>query len=139
MTVKEFLSRAVSDGVRLLAEDEGKALIARFGVAVPSGRRVLTAGETEAAGRELGYPLVVKALVPDLAHKTDLGAVKLGIQNEASLLAAAQELNRLFPGVPLLVETMAGAGVELIVGLTDDRQFGPCLMIGMGGILTEVF
>jgi 3-hydroxypropionyl-CoA synthetase (ADP-forming) len=139
MTVKELLSRAVNDGVRLLAEDEGKALIARFGVAVPSGRRVLTVVEAMAAGRELGYPLVVKALVPDLAHKTDLGAVKLGIQNEADLVTTVRELNRLFPGAPLLVETMAGPGVELIAGLTDDRQFGPCLMIGMGGVLTEVF
>ena len=139
MTVKELLSRAVNDGVRLLAEDEGKALITRFGVAVPSGRRVLTVVEAMAAGRELGYPLVVKALVPDLAHKTDLGAVKLGIQDEADLVTTVQELNLLFPGAPLLVETMAGLGVELIVGLTDDRQFGPCLMIGMGGVLTEVF
>ncbi len=139
MTVKEVLAQAMSDGVHLLAEDEGKDLIARFGVEVPIGRRVASLAEAEAAAGDLDYPLVVKALVPDLAHKTDLGAVKLGIRSGPDLLSAVHELNRLFPGTPLLVEQMAEPGVELIVGLTDDRQFGPCLMIGIGGVLTEVF
>jgi len=139
MTVAEVLARAIQQRVRLLAEDEGKALLAQFGIAAPAGRRVADVAEAKRAAEELGYPLVVKALVPGLAHKTDQGAVKLGIENEAGLLSTVRELDRLFPGMPLLVERMASPGVEMIVGLTDDAQFGPCLMIGTGGILTEVF
>ncbi len=138
-TVEDILSRAISDGVSLLAEDEGKALLARFGIGVPEGRRVADVAEAEAAAEQLGYPLVVKALVPGLAHKTDRGAVKLGIRDKVELQSAVRELQQLFPGAPLLVEQMAKPGVELIAGLTNDEHFGPCLMIGMGGVLTEVF
>ena len=139
MTANETLSRALAEGVHLLAEDEGKALLNRFGIGVPKGRRVLEFGEAELAAEELGYPLVAKALVPELAHKTDRGAVKLGIRDEADLQAAVHELRQFFPDVPLLVEQMVEGGVELIAGLTNDEHFGPCLMIGMGGVLTEVF
>src|SRR5664280_2165827 len=128
MTVTEVLAHAIQQRVRLLAEDEGKALLAQFGIAGPAGRRVADVAEAKRAAEELGYPLVVKALVPGLAHKTDQGAVKLGIENEAGLLSTVRELDRLFPGMPLLVERMVSPGVEMIVGLTDDAQFGPCLM-----------
>jgi acyl-CoA synthetase (NDP forming) len=81
-TVEDILSRAISDGVSLLAEDEGKALLARFGIGGPDGRRALDVAEAEAAAQQLGYPLVVKALVPGLAQKTELGAVKLGMRDK---------------------------------------------------------
>jgi acyl-CoA synthetase (NDP forming) len=138
-SVEQILSRAISEGVSLLAEDEGKALLARFGLRSPLGRRVLDVAGAEAAAEELDYPLVAKALVPGLAHKTDLGAVKLGIQDEAGLQHAVSELQRTFVGAPLLIEEMAGSGVELIAGLTNDPHFGPSLMLGIGGVLTEVF
>jgi acyl-CoA synthetase (NDP forming) len=138
-TVEDMLSRAISDGVSLLAEDEGKALLARFGIDAPDGRRAFNVAEAEAAAEQLGYPLVVKALVPGLAHKTELGAVKLGIRDKVELQSAVRQLQQLFSGAPLLVEQMARPGVELIAGLTNDEHFGPCLMIGMGGVFTEVF
>jgi acetate---CoA ligase (ADP-forming) len=139
MSVEQLLSRAIREGVGLLAEDEGKALLTRFGLRSPQGRRVRGAAEAEAAAQDLGYPLVVKALVPGLAHKTDRGAVKLGIQDIRGLQSAVRELERIFPGTPLLVEQMARPGVELIAGLTNDAHLGPSLMIGTGGVLTEVF
>jgi acyl-CoA synthetase (NDP forming) len=138
-SVEGVLSRAMREPVGILAEDEGKALLARFGLRSPQGRRVLDAAEAEAAAEDLGYPLVVKALVPGLAHKTDKGAVKLGIRDKAGLESAVHELQHIFPGVPLLVEQMAGPGVELIAGLTNDPHLGPSLMIGTGGVLVEVF
>jgi acyl-CoA synthetase (NDP forming) len=139
LSVGEILSRGVSDGLHVLAEDDGKALLSRFGVAVPSGRRIHNVAKAEAAAEELGYPLVAKALVPGLAHKTDHGAVKLGIRDITDLRGAVHELWQAFPGTPLLIEQMAKPGVELIAGLTNDRHFGPCLMIGTGGVFTEVF
>ncbi len=139
MSIDKILSRAISDGVTLLPEDEGKCLLARFGLCPPRGLRALNGAEAKAAAEDLGYPLVVKALVPGLAHKTDLGAVKLGIQDEAALRNAVFELQQTFTDAPLLVEQMAGPGVELIAGLANDAHFGPSLMLGMGGVLTEVF
>lgn len=139
VAVEKMLARSISDGVSLLAEDEGKSLLTRFGVGVPDGRRVVGVAEAELVAEELGYPLVVKALVPGLAHKTDRGAVKLGVRDKADLQNAAYELQQLFPDAPLLVEQMARPGVELIAGLTNDEQVGPCLMIGVGGVLTEIF
>ncbi|MFH0915642.1 MAG: acetate--CoA ligase family protein [bacterium] len=139
VAAQEVLSRSIRDGVSLLAEDEGKSLLARFGIGVPDGRRVPGLAEAESVAEELGYPLVVKALVPGLAHKTDRGAVKLGIRDKADLQNAVHELQQLFPDAPLLVEQMARPGVELIAGLTNDERVGPCLMIGVGGILTEIF
>jgi acyl-CoA synthetase (NDP forming) len=139
MSIDKILSRAISDGVTLLPEDEGKSLLARFGLRAPRGLRALNGAEAKAAEKYLGYPLVVKALVPGLAHKTELGAVKLGIQDEAALENAVFELQQTFTDAPLLVEQMAGPGVELIAGLANDAHFGPSLMLGIGGILTEVF
>jgi len=139
VAIEEILSRSISDGVSLLAEDEGKALVARFGIGVPEGRRALDVADAEAIAVELGYPLVVKALVPELAHKTDRGAVKLGIRDRTELLSAVHGLQQLFPEAHLLVEEMVKPGVELIAGLTNDKHFGPCLMVGVGGVLTEVF
>jgi acyl-CoA synthetase (NDP forming) len=139
LALGETLARSIGGGVSLLPEDEGKALLGRFGIGIPKGRRVFDVVEAEAVADELGYPLVVKALVRGLAHKTDRGAVKLGIQDRAELERAVRGFVELFPGAPLLVEEMVGPGVELIVGLTNDEHFGPCMMLGTGGVLTEVF
>ena len=116
MTTNEKLSLAIARGVHLLAEDEGKALLNQFGIAVPNGRRVQglveaeLAAEVELAAQELGYPLVVKALVPGLAHKTDRGAVKLGIRDTADLRGRRPaSCGSSFPGAPLLVEADGGA------------------------------
>jgi 3-hydroxypropionyl-CoA synthetase (ADP-forming) len=106
---------------------------------IPSGKRVTHPAELRAVARKLGYPLVVKAIVPDLLHKTDQGAVKLGIEKYSALQKATEGLWSLFSGAPLLVEKMASPGVEMIVGLTHDHHFGPCLMMGLGGIFAEVF
>jgi acetate---CoA ligase (ADP-forming) len=135
---RRILGCAIRDQVDLLPEDEAKSLLARFGVCMPSGRRVLNVVQAATAAGELGYPLVAKALEPGLAHKTDRGAVKLGIRDLDELERAVRDLRRSFPDAPLLVEQMAKPGVELIAGLTNDRHFGPCLMIGLGGVFTEV-
>ncbi len=139
MNLHETLKEAIEEKRRLLAEDIGKALIAQYGMKIPAGRRVTGPDELRAAARKSGYPLVLKAMVPDLVHKTEKKAVVIGIEKYSALQRAADELWNLFPGVPLLVEKMVKQGAELILGLTHDDLFGPSLMIGMGGIFTEVF
>jgi len=139
MNITEILSSTIRGKRRLIPEDMGKAILAQYGVCTPAGERVATVDEAVRAGARLGYPLVVKALVPDLLHKSDQGAVKVGVAGEKELRETAAEFIDRFPGSSLLVEKMVPAGVELIAGLTCDPLFGPCLMIGTGGIFTEVF
>jgi acyl-CoA synthetase (NDP forming) len=139
MDIHQTLRQAIDEKRRLVPEDMGKSLISQYGMEVPSGKRVTRADELRRAARTLGYPLVLKAMVPDLIHKTEKKAVVIGIERYSALQKAAEELWDLFPGAPLLVEKMVKPGVELILGLTHDDLFGPSLMIGMGGIFTEVF
>ena len=120
---------------RLLSEAAAKTLLARAGVPVPDGRAVDSADAAAPAAAALGYPVALKAL--GLAHKTEAGAVRLNLRDEAALRAAAAALLPLGQG--LLVERMIeGAVAELILGLVNDPQYGMLLTIGAGGILTEL-
>ena len=139
MDILNTLIQAMNEGCRLLPEDTGKAILAQYGLKIPSGGRVTTFGEAQIMAAKLGYPLVVKAMVPELIHKSDRGAVKVGIENELALQKATKELWDRFPGVPLLVEEMVPSGVEMIAGLINDNHFGSCLMIGTGGVFIELF
>ena len=128
---------SASATTRLLTEWEGKRLLAAAGVAVPPGALATTPlGAADHADR-LGYPVVVKAVSPTLAHKTERGAVRLGLADRAAVLAAATELRDL--GEALLVERMiAGAVAEIIIGVRRDPLLGPYLLIGAGGVLAEL-
>jgi acyl-CoA synthetase (NDP forming) len=123
--------------VKVLNEAESKGLLARYGVPVPSGRVVRSAGEaevTEAAG-ELGYPVVVKTL--SVAHKTEVGGVRLDLGSADEVSAVVEEVSGLSESY--LIEKMVdGVVAELIVGVARDEQFGPYLLVGGGGILVEM-
>ncbi|NJP94421.1 CoA-binding protein [Nonomuraea sp. FMUSA5-5] len=115
-------------------EHEVKALLAQAGVPVPRG--VVVRGDDFGAARELAGPLVLKAFGPGLTHKSEAGAVVLGLAYEELPDAAARMRARLEPA-GFLVEEQAEAGVELIVGLVRDPAFGPVLLAGLGGVWTE--
>src|SRR4029077_1403944 len=86
---------------------------------------------------ELGFPVVIKAVGATLEHKTELGAVVLDVRSAADAAAAAQRLSGL--SATLLIEQMVTDGVaEILVGITVDPQFGQLLVLGAGGVLTEV-
>ena len=123
--------------VRTLTEDEGKRALAAFGVPVPGSRRVdPSLAATTAA--ELGFPVVLKAVSAELAHKSDVGGVVLGVRTEADAVTAAQHLATLADQI--LVEQMVTDGVaEILVGITVDPQFGQVLVLGTGGVMTEYF
>lgn len=139
MDIQTTLIQAIREKKHLLSEEMGKALLSQYGIKVPPGKRVTHAGELRSLARTLGYPLVAKVMAPDLVHKSDRGAVRTGIGKYSELQRVTEALWTLFPGSPLLVEKMATPGVELILGLTHDPHFGPSLMMGLGGIFTEVF
>ena len=123
-------------GARLLDEASAKQALARFGVPVPVGQ-VLGRAQVLPYAAALGYPVVLKALAPGLAHKTEAGAVRLNLQNDAELDAALTAMAPL--SEQFLVEQMVrGALAELLVGVQRDTQFGLSLTLGAGGVFVEL-
>ncbi|MFW5416842.1 acetate--CoA ligase family protein [Nocardiopsis sp. CNT-189] len=124
-------------------EHRAKALAARAGVPVPRGAVAGSAAGAARAAAGLRPPLVLKAHGPGLLHKSDAGAVRLGLAGPDEVAAAAEEMGRSLSGAGyaaagFLVEEQAEPGVELIVGALADPAFGPVLMVGLGGVWTEV-
>ena len=126
-----------------LDELAGKALLAHYGVAVPKSVMVADAGEAAAKAAALSFPVVVKVMSPDILHKSDAGGVKTGIGSAAEAADAIRAMMR-EPAIAaarldgFLVEEMAPAGQEVMVGGLRDPQFGPLVMVGLGGIFVEV-
>ncbi len=116
-------------------EAVAKAMLAVAGLPVPQGRRVAEVAEAVTAAEALGFPVALKAL--GVAHKSELGAVRLNLKSADDVHEAATALLPLGSG--LYVEAMVGGGVaELIVGLTRDPVFGPVMTVGTGGVLVEL-
>jgi acyl-CoA synthetase (NDP forming) len=121
---------------RTLTEPEGKAALSAFGVRIPKSR-VVTPSDAAAAAEAIGFPVVMKAASASLEHKSDVGGVALNIRTRAEAEAAADRLSRLSD--TLLVEEMIADGVaEILIGMTVDPQFGQVLVLGAGGVLTEL-
>ncbi|MGB9660761.1 MAG: acetate--CoA ligase family protein [Moorellaceae bacterium] len=121
-----------------VAEHQVKALLASYGVEVPSGL-VLPPGIEEAPPLPFSYPVVLKVSAPDVLHKTEVGGVRLNIRSREELQLAVEEMRARFPGKSLLIEKQQPPGLETIVGLINDATFGPSLMVGLGGIFTELY
>jgi acyl-CoA synthetase (NDP forming) len=125
-----------SSGSYSLSEHEGKAALAACGVRVPRAKLV-AAPAAAAAALALGFPVVMKACGAHLEHKTEVGGVVLNVRSEADARAAAERLAKLSD--TLLVEEMLTDGVaEVLIGVIVDPQFGQVLVLGAGGVLTEL-
>jgi acyl-CoA synthetase (NDP forming) len=120
-----------------LSGAEGFALLADYGIPVVGTRAVSSSAEAVAAAEGLGYPVVLKTDDPDVAHKSDLGGVVLGLGDAESVAAAYDDLVRRL-GRRVLVSATGDDGVELALGLAHDRQLGPLVVVGAGGVLVEV-
>jgi acetyl-CoA synthetase (ADP-forming) len=116
-------------------------MVARYGVPVVDERRVGDAEAAVTAADELGYPVAVKLHGDDIAHKTERGFVRLGLTDATAVRAAAESLlaaaSPADGAVDLVVAPMVTGTRELIAGVHTDAQFGPCVMVGVGGVLTE--
>ena len=131
----ENFGRLQDGSAKVLDEAKSKDLLARCGVPFPSSRVVRDAAEAAVAAGELGYPVVVKAL--GVAHKTEVGGVKLNLRSADEVSAAVREMSGLSESY--LIEKMVdGVVAELIVGVARDEDFGPYLMVGGGGTLVEI-
>lgn len=124
-----------------LSEAESKALLGRHGVPVPAEELVGSADDAVAAAERVGFPVVVKLCGAAIAHKTERGLVKLGLADAAAVRTAGEELlgaARPDDGdVGLLVGAMVSGSRELIAGYVRDDEFGPTVMVGVGGVLAE--
>lgn len=120
-----------------LDEITSLAMLGDFGVAVSDNAIAASEGELLVASAELSYPLVLKTAMPDIAHKSEQHGVILSIADEHQLVEAYRDLrDRLGPRV--LVTRMAPAGIEMLLGVKRDPQFGPVILLGFGGVLAEV-
>jgi acyl-CoA synthetase (NDP forming) len=145
MSFETVLAQARAEGRTLLNEVEAKSLLKEAGVPVATTTLATNAAEAQAQAEAAGYPVVLKVVSPDIAHKSDVGGVKLNLKDKDAVGAAFDEIvanskkavaNARIAGVA--VQHMAPQGTEVIVGMTTDPQFGPVMMFGLGGIMVEV-
>lgn len=143
-TIKIFEETIKTDH-KVITEETSKSILKTYGVKVPPYALVNSADEAVKAAKKIGYPLVMKIVSPQILHKTDVGGVKVGIDNDKDVRKTFTDMyGRLSKkkGVQIkgvLLEKMVPKGVELIVGIQTDPQFGPVIMVGLGGVMTEVF
>jgi len=133
-----------SDGRTVLTEEEGKAVLRAYGVTTPKDRVVTQRDKIIQSVREIGYPIVMKVNSPDIAHKTDVGGVITGINNDRAAKNAFDQIyanvNKRMPQAQIngvVIQEMV-QGEEVIVGVTRDPQFGPFITFGLGGLYVEV-
>lgn len=135
---RSAVAAARAAGRRWLSADENARLLAAAGIAMPRFRVVRDGDAAVAAAEELG-PVAVKAIAPDLVHKTDVGGVALDLRDSAAVRDACERMAAGVDGIEgFFVQEMVGPGVEVIVGLTSDRTFGPLVAFGLGGTAVEV-
>ncbi|UFR03897.1 acetate--CoA ligase family protein [Streptomyces sp. Go40/10] len=128
---------------RQLSEHAAKQLLRAYGIRVPREQLVTSAAAAVRAAGQVGYPVVMKASGARIAHKTELGLVRIGLTSASQVRDAYRELNDIarYEDVGLdgvLVCQMVEQGVEMMVGVTHDELFGPTVTVGLGGILVEV-
>ncbi|MEX0682636.1 MAG: acetate--CoA ligase family protein [Dehalococcoidia bacterium] len=145
VTLAEAIERARSQDRTVLTEIESKQVLAAAGIPVAAARLAATADDAAKAAAEVGFPVVLKIVSPDVTHKSDVGGVKVGLADEAAVRAAFAEIVALVKAAQpkariegVAVQHMARPGTEVIVGMSKDPQFGPVLMFGLGGIFVEV-
>ncbi len=123
---------------RILTADRALQLCQEYGISVAPWEAVETAEAAVRAAERLGYPVALKVLSSEIAHKTDVGGVVLSLSSPESVRRAAQALFGRF-SARVLVQRMIPEGLELIAGGKRDRTFGPVVMVGLGGVFTETF
>jgi len=145
MSVAKIIDNAKGQGRTLLSEIESKQILSEAGIPVVLAVLARDAKEAAKAADKTGYPVVLKIVSPDVAHKSDVGGVRLGLESSDEVEEAFEEIESAVKEAQpdariegVAVQKMAPAGTEVIVGMSKDAQFGPVLMFGLGGILVEV-
>ena len=130
---------------KVITEEAAKSILKKYKISVPGFSLVNSSQQAAKDAKKLGFPLVMKVVSPQILHKTDVGGVKVGIDNVADVKKIFNDMHGRFSKKKdvdvkgILLEKMVPKGVELIVGIQNDPQFGPVIMVGLGGVLTEIF
>jgi len=142
---RAIVSEAKSRGAAL-SETDSKRILACYGIAIPREIVARDPEQAAAAASQIGGPVAIKIVSPDILHKTEAGGVRLGLSTPESVREAAAEVlasaTRYAPGARIdgiSVQQMAPSGVEIVLGVKNDRQFGPLMAAGLGGIMVELF
>ncbi|MFC1897466.1 acetate--CoA ligase family protein [Chloroflexota bacterium] len=144
-TKTEIIEKARSEGRTLLTEVEAKELIKQAGISVSETKLAVSREEVISISEQLGFPVVLKIASADVVHKSDAGGVKLGLNTSEQVGKAYDDIlaaiKKEYPKAVIQgvsVQNMARPGVEVIIGMSKDAQFGPVLMFGLGGIMVEI-
>ena len=139
------IKESLKTGKKALSEHEGKSLLAKYGLPVTKEELATSQKQAVSLAGKMGYPVVLKVDSPDIMHKTEAKAVKLNLRNADEVKAAFNEImansKKFAPNAEIkgiLVQEMAPAGREVILGVSVDPEFGPTIMFGLGGVMVEV-
>lgn len=145
MEPREIIARAKKEGRNVLLEHEAKELIAYYGIPVTRIRLAKSEDEAVEAAQKIGFPVVMKIVSPDVLHKSDVGGVKVNLMEKDVRKAYKEIIESVKARIPsarvtgILVQEFAPKGLELIIGLIRDPQFGPTVMFGLGGVFVEIY
>ncbi len=141
----EVIERTLSQGRSSLVEYEAKRVLKAYGLPIPEEKLVKNPDEAVEYANEIGYPVVLKLMSPQILHKSDAKVVALNVRTDGDLRKAWEEIYnnaRKYKDdveiIGVLVAPMLKPGKEIIVGVTKDPQFGHALMFGLGGIFVEI-
>ncbi len=145
MVAFSIFDQIKKEGRTVLTEFESKKVLEQIGVPIVETRLAKTQKEAGLISQEIGFPVALKIVSPEVVHKSDAGGVKLGLNSIAQVRSAYREMigsiEQKFPDAVIhgvSVQKMARPGAEVIVGSSKDPQFGPVIMFGLGGIFVEV-
>jgi len=144
-TALTIIDTAKSEGRTLLTEIESKELLKQVGIGVVETRLAISRDEAVKIAQELGFPVGLKIASVDVVHKSDAGGVKLGLKTTEEVGRAYDDImtsvRQKVPGARIQgvsVQQMAKPGIEVIIGMSKDPQFGPVIMFGLGGVMVEI-
>ncbi len=143
-TVRELIDRVLNEGRLSIGDAEAKSILTAYGLQAPPSEIAETAEKAVEIAGDMGYPVVLKIASPDILHKTDVGGVKVGLQNPTDVRDAFDLITyrsqRYLPEARLWgcqVQKMVPSGLEILIGMNRDPQFGPLVTFGLGGIYVE--
>ena len=140
-----MIDKVKAEGRNLLTEVEAKELLKQAGIPVVETKLATSKEQALSLSKEMGLPVVLKVISPDVIHKSDAGGVKLNLDSAEKVGQAYDDIltaiKKKYPDAKIngvSVQKMARPGVEVIIGMSKDAQFGPVIMFGLGGILVEI-
>jgi len=143
--VENIIERHLRQRILEIGETESKEILEAYGFVTPKGSVATTAEQAANIAEQLGYPVVLKIWSPDILHKSDVGGVKVGLNNAQEVRDAFDLMMYRIPKrcpaaniLGVLVQEMCKTGKEVILGMNRDRHFGALMMFGMGGTMVEV-